>query len=99
MITAPLVSVIVPTYNRGWCVERAIKSILSQTYKNFELIVVDNASTDDTVAKIDSFKDTRIRIVEINNDGIVAKSRNRGIRCSKGKYIAFLDSDDVWHPE
>ena len=95
----PLVSIIVPTYNRAWCIERAIKSILSQTYERFELIVVDNGSTDDTVAKINSFNDKRTRIIEIKNGGIVAKSRNRGIQCSKGKYIAFLDSDDVWHPE
>ena len=96
---SPLVSIIVPTYNRAWCIERAVKSILSQTYERFELIVVDNNSGDDTVAKVNNFNDARTRIVEISNDGIVAKSRNKGIQCSKGKYIAFLDSDDVWHPE
>ena len=99
MKECPLVSVIVPTYNRAWCIERTIRSILSQSYKDFELIVVDNRSTDGTVDRINRINDSRIRIVEISNGGIVAKSRNTGIRHSHGKYIAFLDSDDIWHPE
>ena len=99
MSRSPLVSVIVPTYNRAWCIERAIDSILSQTYKSFEIVVVDNRSTDDTVARLDRFRDSRIRVIEINNGGIVAMSRNTGIGYAKGKYIAFLDSDDVWFPE
>lgn len=94
-----LVSVVLPTYNRAWCIERAVKSVLNQSYEHLELIVVDNQSVDDTVARVQRFEDSRIRIIQLSNSGIIAISRNAGIRCSQGKYIAFLDSDDIWEPQ
>ena len=89
-------SVIIPTFNRANFVLRAIRSVLNQSYQNFEIIVVDNSSNDRTVELIREFQDPRIRIMTIQNQGIIAKSRNLGISNSRGAYIAFLDSDDFW---
>ena len=94
-----LVSVIIPTYNRAYSLERTIKSVIDQSYQNWEIIVVDNNSTDNTDELIASLNDTRIQLLKINNGGIIAASRNIGIKASKGTYIAFLDSDDWWEPE
>jgi glycosyltransferase involved in cell wall biosynthesis len=93
----PLVSVIIPTYNRGWIVREAIDSVLSQDFHDFELIVVDDGSTDDTA---DILKDYRARITVLtqSNRGVSA-ARNQGVRSSSGQYIAFLDSDDRWLPQ
>jgi glycosyltransferase involved in cell wall biosynthesis len=92
----PLVSVIIPTYNRGWILKEAVESVLSQTYENYELIVVDDGSTDNTRLLLRSFKD--IRLVSQENKGVSA-ARNRGIEAATGDYLAFLDSDDLWLPE
>ncbi len=94
----PLVSVVIPTFNRAYCIERAISSVLDQTLSNWELIIVDNNSSDDTLKIIQNFGDERVRTESIENQGIVAKSRNLGIGLAKGKYVAFLDSDDWWTP-
>lgn len=91
-----LVSIVMPSYNHAHFLPRAIGSIIAQTYTCWELIIIDNQSLDDTEAVISSFADTRIRILRIHNDGIVAKSRNLGIKEAKGEFIAFLDSDDWW---
>ena len=93
------VSVIIPTYNRAHLVSRAIKSVLNQNFQDFEIIVVDDGSTDNTEEVIKSFKDKRIRYIwhEINKGGNAA--RNTGLKNSRGEYIAFLDSDDEWLPE
>jgi glycosyltransferase involved in cell wall biosynthesis len=94
----PKVSVIIPTYNRAHLVSRAIHSVLNQTYQRFEIIVVDDGSTDKSEEAIRSFKDSRIRhISHIENKGGAA-ARNTGIKAAKGHYIAFLDSDDEWFP-
>lgn len=93
---SPLVSIVIPNFNKAYCIEKTIRSVINQTYKNWELIVVDNNSTDKSVDLIKSFKDKRISINLINNNGIIAKSRNLGIKISRGEYIAFLDSDDWW---
>ena len=93
-----LVSVVIPTYNRSEDLKRALDSVLSQTYKNFEVIVVDNNSTDGTDTMLESLNDQRIRLLKINNNGIIAASRNLGINASSGEWIAFLDSDDWWLP-
>jgi glycosyltransferase involved in cell wall biosynthesis len=94
-----LVSVILPTYNRERLVGRAIQSILNQTYANFELIVVDDCSKDNTKSVVTDFQDCRIRYIwHEKNRGAVA-ARNTGIRVAKGEYIAFQDSDDEWLPE
>lgn len=96
--TSPLVSVVVPTYNRAYCLDRTIQSVLSQTYTNWELIIVDNHSTDNTNEVVDEFNDSRIRFLEIHNNGVIAASRNKGLQAAKGEYVAFLDSDDWWLP-
>jgi glycosyltransferase involved in cell wall biosynthesis len=93
------VSVVLPTYNRAANTERAIRSVLRQSLTDLELIVVDDASTDDTEGVVNAFDDPRIDYVrhEVNRGGSAA--RNTGIERSSGEYIAFLDDDDVWHPE
>ena len=95
----PLVSVIMPTYNHATFIKDSIESALNQTYKHLELVVIDNFSTDDTEQIVESFinVDERIRYLKFRNHGIIAASRNFGIANSKGKFIAFLDSDDMWH--
>ncbi len=95
---SPLVSIILPTYNRFYCIEKAIRSVLNQTFSDFELIIIDNYSTDATIDLVNSINDTRIKFHQYKNNNIIAKSRNYGIHKSKGFYIAFLDSDDWWFP-
>ena len=95
----PLISVVIPTYNRADLIPKAIQSVLDQTYQNWELIVVDNYSDDGTKEVIDSFKDSRISMLLLPRTGSVAASRNFGVQHSKGEWIAFLDSDDWWFPE
>lgn len=92
-----LVSVIIPTYNRGHCLARALKSVLDQTYVNWEAIIVDNHSTDNTDEVLARFDDSRIKYFQVHNHGVIAVSRNLGIQKSKGEIIAFLDSDDWWY--
>jgi glycosyltransferase involved in cell wall biosynthesis len=90
----PQVSVIIPTYNRGWIIKEAIDSVLAQDYTEFELIIVDDGSTDHTSYVLDSYgKD--IKVISQKNKGVSA-ARNRGIAEASGKFIAFLDSDDLW---
>jgi glycosyltransferase involved in cell wall biosynthesis len=95
----PVVSIIIPTYNRENIVSRAIHSILAQTYQNFEIIVVDDASTDNTESVISGFTDPRIQYVRQLQNGGAGVARNVGINVAQGQYIAFLDSDDEWFPE
>ena len=90
----PQVSVIIPTYNRGWIIKDAIDSVLAQDYTEFELIVVDDGSTDHTSDVLDSYRND-IKILSQKNKGVSA-ARNRGIAEASGKFIAFLDSDDLW---
>jgi len=94
------VSVIIPAYNRGKVIERAVSSVLTQTYQNFEVIIVDDGSTDSTSNVINALvkKEQRIRYCHhLTNQGAQA-ARNTGIRSAKGEWIAFLDSDDEWLP-
>jgi len=95
----PFISIIVPTYNRADLIPKAIQSVLDQTYQNWELIIVDNFSDDDTKGVIESFADHRISMLQLPRTGSVAASRNFGVLHSKGEWIAFLDSDDWWFPE
>jgi glycosyltransferase involved in cell wall biosynthesis len=90
----PRVSVVIPTYNRAQLIAESIKSVLDQTFTDFELIVVDDGSTDNTREVVDSFQDSRIRYICLENRGAAA-ARNNGIQASSGEYVAFLDSDDV----
>lgn len=92
----PLVSVVIPTFNRAHLIRRALDSVLAQTYKNLDIIVVDDASTDDTEVVIRSYEDSRIRYVRLEHNRGGSAARNVGLRLSKGEYIAFLDSDDEW---
>jgi glycosyltransferase involved in cell wall biosynthesis len=95
----PLVSVIIPTYNHAHFLREALQSVCAQTFTNWEAIVVNNYSDDDTVLVVESFADPRIRLENFHNNGVIAASRNRGIALSSGRYVAFLDSDDTWHPD
>lgn len=95
--TSPRVSIIVPTYNRARVVGRALDSILSQTYTDYEILVVDDGSKDDTRAALEPYMD-RIRYIHQENQGASA-ARNRGLQEAQGEIIAFLDSDDAWYPE
>ena len=94
----PLVSVIMPTYNREDRVLIAINSVLNQTYSNFELIIVDDASTDETVDILNSFNDDRIKVIIHDENKGVSASRNSALKEAKGEYIAYLDSDNEWTP-
>ena len=92
----PLVSVIMPTYNHAHFLGNALQSLLDQTYTNWEAIIIDNHSEDATDEVVRGFADPRITLLKIHNNGVIAASRNMGIRAAKGKWIAFLDSDDWW---
>lgn len=94
----PLVSVIMATFNQGHFIHRSIMSVINQTYSNWELIVIDNYSTDDTLQIIRGLGDRRIKYFSFSNGGVVARSRNFGATKAKGVYLAFLDSDDLWSP-
>jgi len=96
-MTAPLFSVIMPTFNSGRFITFAIRSVTQQTCDDWELIVVDGGSTDNTLLAVSWFGDKRIRVVRQQGYGI-ADARNTGVREANGKYVAFLDSDDMWMP-
>lgn len=93
-----LVSIIMPAYNTGGCIVNSIQSVLRQTYEEWELIIVDDCSTDNTCEVIGSFRDERIHLLRNEVNSGAAVSRNRALREAKGRYIAFLDSDDTWDP-
>ena len=93
------VSVIIPTYNRAHLLPQAIDSVLNQTFKDFELIIVDNYSSDNTESVVKSYDDKRIRYFKNQNNGLIGVNRNYGIQKSRGEFIAFLDDDDLWLPE
>lgn len=93
----PNASIIVPAYNVAHCITETLTSLLAQTYADFEIIVVDDGSKDQTLATIQKFNDTRIKIVRQTNHGL-AGARNSGIAAASGEYIGFCDSDDLWVP-
>jgi glycosyltransferase involved in cell wall biosynthesis len=98
---SPLVSVITPTFNSGRLITRAIRSVQAQTYQNFEIIIADDASKDDTRQQVESLAESRITFLpstEKTNQGPAA-TRNRALACARGTFVAFLDSDDEWLPE
>jgi glycosyltransferase involved in cell wall biosynthesis len=96
-IDQPLVSIVIPMYNRRKTIDYCLTSVLNQTYRNLEIILVDDYSTDDTVRYIrNTYTDKRIRIVQQKENGGAQKARNAGIKNAKGEWIAFLDSDDEW---
>ena len=96
LFKAPLITVVIPTYNQAFYLRSAIKSVLNQTYTNWEIIVVDNHSTDETDKVLAEFSNLPMTTFKVNNHGSIAISRNIGCAHAKGKWIAFLDSDDYW---
>ena len=95
----PTVSIIIPTYNRACLLPEAVNSALDQTFQDFELIIVDDGSTDGTEEQVKSFQDHRIRYFRHQTNIGASAARNTGIRKAKGEYLAFLDSDDLWMPQ
>ncbi|MEP7308727.1 MAG: glycosyltransferase family 2 protein [Acidobacteriota bacterium] len=95
---SPNVSVVIPVFNRPAAVRRAIDSVLGQTYQDFEIIVVDDGSTDATPAAVEALADPRIRLIRHGRNRGGSAARNTGIRASSAPYVAFLDSDDEWLP-
>lgn len=95
----PGVSIIMTTWNRAACIVETIGSIRSQTYANWELIIEDDGSTDDTEALIGQIKDDRIRFYKNGRIAIGGKIKNAGLQKARGEFIAFIDSDDLWAPE
>lgn len=98
-----MVSVIMPTYNASSFIGEAIRSVINQTYRDWELIIVDDCSTDNTAEVVSSFveNDSRIQLIksDIHSGGYPSIPRNKGIESAKGRYIAFLDADDIWEPD
>src|SRR5689334_13044424 len=92
------VSVVIPTYNRAHTVVDAVVSVLSQTYEDLELVVVDDGSTDDTAERIAAVRDPRLSYVRAGHAGVSA-ARNLGVKHTHGELVAFLDSDDLWRRE
>ena len=93
----PFFSVIIPTYNSAILLKRAIQSVLDQTFKDFEIIVIDNSSEDNTESVVQSFNSKKIIFFSIKNKGVISVSRNYGIDIAKGLWLSFLDADDVWY--
>ena len=97
----PLVSIVMPAYNAAWSISRSIDSVLTQSYSEFELLIVDDCSKDNTLEIVRQYaqRDSRIRVIVCGENRGVAAVRNEGIAQAKGTYIALLDSDDVWLPD
>lgn len=93
-----LVSIIMPNYNSAEYIVKTIESVLAQTYQNWELIIVDDCSTDSSVELVKNIEDSRIRLLFNDENSGAARSRNRAIEAANGRWIAFLDSDDLWVP-
>lgn len=95
----PAVSIVIPTYNQATFLKQALESVIKQTLTDWEAIVINNYSVDETEEVVDGFRDNRIRLFNFRNKGIIAASRNLGIHESKAEFVAFLDSDDIWFPD
>ncbi len=100
MNNIPLVSIITPSYNSEKYIKETIESVLTQSYKNWEIIIVDDASSDNATQIVDEYvkKDSRVKLIKLKQNRGPANARNRAIKKASGKYIAFLDSDDIWLP-
>ncbi|WML36751.1 glycosyltransferase family 2 protein [Clostridium sp. OS1-26] len=96
-----LVSIIMPCYNSENYIEEAIKSVIGQTYENWELIIIDDCSNDNSISIVKKYcmQDKRILFYQNEKNIGTAKTRNKGVEFAKGQYIAFLDSDDIWYKE
>lgn len=94
-----LVSIITPTYNCGRFIAETIESVLAQSYPNWEMLIVDDYSTDNTKDIVSNYNDSRIKYHRLEFNSGAAISRNTALKMAKGRWIAFLDSDDIWHPQ
>ena len=96
----PILSIIIPTYNRKKFLLRAINSIYHQSFQNFEILICDDGSSDSTMALVKSIsqRDSRVRWISGKHSGGPATPRNRGLKFARGEWVAFLDSDDTWLP-
>lgn len=93
------VSIIIPTYNRLDLLRQSVNSVIKQSWKDWELIIVDDGSTDETIEYLNSLNEPKIHLIPLSHSGNVARARNAGAKIACGKYIAFLDSDDLWEPD
>ena len=93
-----MISVVIPLYNKERQIAHTLRSVFAQTFQDFEVVIVDDGSTDGSVAEVEKFTDSRIRLIRQVNAGVAA-ARNRGIEEAQGELIAFLDADDEWKPE
>lgn len=100
-MTEALVSIITPCYNAGHLINETIESVQAQSYQNWEMLIVDDCSSDHSlqVVQKEAERDPRIRVISLKKNGGAAEARNAGFEAAGGEYIAFLDSDDLWHPE
>ncbi len=98
MSALPLVSVVIPTFNRAALLSEALRSALAQTHRRLEALVVDDGSTDDTAATVRGLGDPRVSYTWQPNAGWPAPARNRALRAARGEFVAFLDDDDLWEP-
>ena len=94
-----LVSIITPSYNSAKFIKQCIESVIAQTYTNWEMLIVDDYSSDNSLQILKKYNDKRIQLIELDKNVGASESRNVAIRKAKGKYIAFLDSDDLWEPQ
>jgi teichuronic acid biosynthesis glycosyltransferase TuaG len=94
-----LVSIITPSYNSAKFIKQCIESVIAQTYTNWEMLIVDDYSADNSLQILKKYNDKRIQLIELDKNVGASESRNVAIRKAKGKYIAFLDSDDLWEPQ
>ncbi len=93
-----MISVVIPLYNKENLIGNTIQTVLNQTYQDFEIVVINDGSTDNSFAEVEKINDSRIRLINQKNAGVSA-ARNRGIQEAEGEYLAFLDADDKWHPD
>ena len=94
--SSPFVSIVIPTYNRANLLLQAIQSVLTQSYEHFELLVVDDHSTDSTPHLVKTITDSRVHYIRLNENQGAPAARNIGLKKAKGELVAFLDSDDQW---
>ena len=99
MRTSPAFSVVIPTYNQAEYLRVALKSVLVQTFTDFEVVIVNNYSTDHTLQVIQALPDPRVQVIDFRNHGVIGAGRNVGIKASQAPYVAFLDSDDTWYSD